>query len=359
MRLSFLLLAPVVAPVVGLISGGSRDLIADSRNLQPAETNLMDAHSRFHRASSGGLSKEEKTIERALSEAMSKSPSTVGRPVLNLTRDVEVSCLPDVARCPKHWVHESLTCKATASYVGVCAPSTAWFDLSVEARLAFARYCQAELHCQGDCPQNFEAVCPSLWNEISPNVCAAPRGYVGSCPHRVRTDAMTKEDKFNFGLKCGARWPCALPPDHVYTDVCPESWTLHFGQTCIAPREYRGPCGRFVRLGGSTKSNKQALEAACGISWPSKKRCEKDYSASCPVGWQERIKAGKTFDCVAPSEYRGCSRVQAFEDFTPVEKQRWERNCGQHFPCHGESRPNVNQATQLSNGPVLLMGQEG
>merc|ERR1719384_2171997 len=114
------------------------------------------------------------------------TPSQAGRLVLNLTDDAELSCLPDAAHCPKHWEQMGLLCNATPSYTGSCAPSTAWFDLSVEARLAFSRYCQADLHCQAGCVQNFQATCPSLWMEIRPNVCAAPRSYVGGCPHRVK-----------------------------------------------------------------------------------------------------------------------------------------------------------------------------
>jgi len=240
----------------------------------------MNAQSRFHSASSQGFSQEEKAIEHALAQAM-KSPSKVGRPDFNVTADEELSCLPDVARCPKGWDQDGHLCKATAAYVGPCSPGVALFDMTQEERLAFARYCQVDWHCQTDCTQYFGATCPSLWKEIGLGVCAAPSNYVGGCSHRVHTDTMATADKVNFGLKCGARWPCK-------------------------------------------------------VSLPSKEPCEKDYAASCPYGWHGRVKAGKA-ECVSPATYEGCSRVQSFGEFTPLDKQRWERNCGQRFPCRGET----------------------
>jgi len=256
-----------VVPVAGLVAHSSSVAL-------PAESRLMAAQSKFHSASSQGLSQEEKAIEHAIAQAM-KSPSQVGRPDFDVAADEELSCLPDVARCPKGWDQDGNLCRATAAYAGPCSPSVALFDMTQEERLAFARYCQASWHCQADCTQNFGATCPSLWKEIGLGVCEAPSNYVGGCAHRVHTDTMSTADKSSFGLKCGARWPCktSLP-----------------------------------------------------------EQCEKDYAASCPHGWHERVKAGKA-ECVSPATYEGCSPVQSFGDLTPLDKQRWESNCGQYFPC--------------------------
>lgn len=264
----------------------------------------------------------------------------------------EFACLPDVNRCPSGWEEHGNLCVATSTYTGLCNPSAALSDMTVEEKLAFARYCQVEFPCQENCPPSLEAVCPSLWSQISPGVCEAPSNYIGHCAHRVRTDAMTKQDKINFGLQCGARWPCAASPGRIYEHVCPQGWTLHFGQTCTAPSSYQGPCGSFARMSELTKSDKQVFEATCNVSWPLRAtRCEPDYSAACPYGWQERKVRGH-IDCVSPPMYEGCSGVQIFTDKTFIEKQHWERNCGQRFPCRGESQPLLDQAVKLESGPV-------
>lgn len=309
-----------------------------------AQTRLMKSQLAFNRASSAGRSEEEQAIEKALATAM-KSPPQVGKPQMSLPSDTELACLPDVNRCPRGWdLHGSL-CIATSSYGGSCKRSSALFDMNVDERLAFARYCQAEFHCQEDCPQNFAAACPSLWTEVSANVCEAPSNYVGSCARRVSTDALTDKDKETFGFKCGARWPCAPPPERVYSDVCPQGWVLQFGQTCMAPPDYHGPCGTYVRMHGLTKLDKQVFEAACSASWPSTgRRCERDYSAPCPEGWRQRIRKGKV-ECISPPAYVGCSRVQRFDGSTLVEKQRWERNCQQQFPCRGANPPDMALTT--------------
>jgi len=331
---------------------------APGRQLPPAvtqaQTDLMESSSMFHRASSAGLSEEEKSVEHALATAV-KSPAKVGKPEMILLADEELSCLPDVNRCPRGWEQRGLLCVATPSYTGACKPSAALFGMREEERLAFARYCQVDFHCQEDCPENLEEVCPSLWIEIGTNLCEAPRNYVGKCASRVRTDAMSNEDKLNFGLKCGARWPCAAPPAHVYTDVCPVGWALQYGHVCMAPHDYEGSCGRVFRMSGRSDSDKQKLEAYCAVSWPKKEKCVRDYAAPCPHGWRERIKNGKV-ECVGPAENPmlggdGCSRVQTFSEKTPVEKQRFERNCGHRFPCRGEGRASAVKAW-MADGPV-------
>merc|ERR1740139_800704 len=220
-----------------------------------------------------------------------KLTPTVGKPNIELRSGSKLGCLSDVNRCPKGWQQQGSLCIATSSYLGACKPRTPLFDMGMEEKLAFARYCQVEFHCQEDCIQNFKSSCPSLWRQVSGSVCEAPQNYVGKCSHRVQTDTMTDQDKMEFGLMCGARWPCASPVGHVYSDVCPEGWTMLFGQTCRAPADYQGPCRTFARMASLATSDKQAFEVACGVNWPSRgAQCEADYSAQCPSGWQEHHK---------------------------------------------------------------------
>jgi len=325
--------------------------LMDSQSPSEAQARLTNSQSRFHRAFNNGRSAEEQAIETDLAAAL-KSPLTVGKFKMQQGSEIELACLPDVNRCPKGWQLQGSLCIVAQSYKGACKSSTALFDMGVQERLAFARYCQVEFPCQESCVQNFKAICPSLWRQVSPSVCEAPSNYVGKCSRRVHTEAMTDIDKTEFGLKCGARWPCTGPPGRVYLDVCPEGWTMQFGQTCTAPADYEGPCGSFARMGGMGRPDKQAFEVACGVSWPSRGiECERDYAAPCPYGWRKRFKKGKA-ECISPPTYKGCSRVQTFGDLTPEEKQRWERNCRQRFPCFGEAVTKIPAPVAGANGPV-------
>lgn len=101
-----------------------------------------------------------------------------------------------------------------------------------------------------------------------------------------------------------------------------------------------------------TKLEKQTFEALCGVSWPNvDSECVVDYAAVCPYGWQLRRKEHGV-DCIAPPSFEGCSRVQDFGDFSQALKQRWERNCGQRWPCVGEAAHDRSR-TAVGDGPVL------
>merc|ERR1719291_146648 len=114
----------------------------------------------------------------------------------------------------------------------------------MDQKLGYARICAVELECQEGCAQDLRAACPSMWRQISPNVCEAPQQYIGHCSRRVSTAGMTNNDKQTWGSRCGARWPCFPPKKHIYDEICPKGWSLGFGQVCTAPRDYEGPCQR-------------------------------------------------------------------------------------------------------------------
>jgi len=335
---------------------GQRELVVASQKLPTeAQKHFKASQIGFSTVSKSGRSPEELAIARNLAAAMQSTPK-VGNPTLNLVVDSELACLPDVNRCPVGWEMHGALCIASEEYQGPCKSQTALFDMHVEERLAFARYCQVKFPCQDECFPNLNAACPSLWQPISGSVCEAPGNYVGKCSHRVRTGNMTEKDKIDFGFKCGARWPCVAPPSRSYADVCPDGWTLISGQSCRAPVSYSGPCAAVARLGGMTRIEKQIFEASCDAVWPIQEDvCEPDYGAPCPHHWQQRKKR-RMVECVAPPMYKGCSRVQSFHNFSPVEKSRWTRNCGQPFPCVGGLDAHPAQGT-VQDGPLSTIEQ--
>lgn len=317
---------------------------------------LTKTENMFNQANSLGLSEAEKAIEKGLADAMQSKPRA-GRPALPVLTSTSLTCLPDVNRCPKLWERHGTLCKANANYTGGCKKAIPLFEMSVEERLAFARFCKTEFQCQEDCGQNFEVPCPSLWREISANICQAPNNYVGECDRRLRTNAMSDDDKAMFGFECGARWPCLPPPAHAYGETCPEGWALQFGQTCSAPTWYQGPCQHFVQMRGMTVAEKQTFENVCDVSWPDRGvDCERDYASHCPYGWQHFGKNGKTW-CVAPPTYDRCARSQEFSNMSPEDKRTWEQNCEQRFPCRSRAKCSHNWQQPCPADWFLAIGE--
>merc|ERR1712107_6898 len=48
-----------------------------------------------------------------------------------------------------------------------------------------------------------------MWTEVDTSVCEAPATYAGDCSRLLDTSGMSDKDKYTFGVKCGARWPCS------------------------------------------------------------------------------------------------------------------------------------------------------
>ena len=248
-------------------------------DITQSQRQLIAAEGLFNEATSEGQDDDERALETDLAIAVSSSEPTLGKPALSLVNAQELVCLPDLNTCPKGWTAEGSQCVAASGYTGPCSHSVEFFTLGTPEKLALIRYCQLELPCQGECAPNFAAVCPSLWLEIASGVCEAPTNYVGDCDRRVATSSMSEQEKSSFALRCAARWPCRAP-------------------------------------------------AAAG--------CERDHTADCPQAWRRRNSPSGT-ECVAPSGFTQCSRVQNFNHMTPVEKQTWARKCGSPWPCVGGS----------------------
>lgn len=185
---------------------------------------------------------------------------------------------------------------------------------------------------------DFSQACPSMWRQIGGNLCKAPSNYAGACSNQMDISGMSEKDKYEFGVKCGARWPCLPQPSHVYADLCPRGWTLQFGQVCNAPKDYAGPCDTVAYMSGLSIGDKKIFEATCGVSWPDALlECDRDYTSPCPFGWLQLPKKDG-IECRAPPMYADCNKIQQFSDMTPVEKQEWAQTCSQKFPCRDRSK---------------------
>jgi CPW-WPC domain-containing protein len=319
-------------------SVSSSKLPAMSTQIKESLAHLMNAQMSFNRASSKDKTEAEKALEKDIASAMKKATPTVGHPELPKPRAKPLTCIPDHSRCPQNWdTHGTSLCVAGASYSGPCKSPVSLTGMGTEERLAFARYCGVEFHCQEDCAQDFEEVCPSLWRQIAAGVCEAPRNYIGQCQRRIDVSNLTAADKSHFALTCGARWACLPPASHKYADVCPETWSLKRKQVCAAPNGYSGPCASRVGMSGMSLADKQRFEVKCDVTWPKAHVCKRDYTAACPFGWKNVKKSGDIIECIAPHWYTRCSRVQRFGHMTPDQKQSWEGVCSQRFPCRSRT----------------------
>merc|ERR1711904_190972 len=130
----------------------------------------------------------------------------------------------------------------------------------------------------------------------------------------------TAKDKMLYETVCGAAWPCMPTPQHDYSEVCPEGWTLKAGSTCSAPDAYTGPCGKVVENMPMDLRGKKDFEAKCSVSWPSHAACSRDYRQECPAGWLSAANG----ECQAPSSYNGrCQKTLSFAAYSPMEKGNW------------------------------------
>lgn len=313
-------------------SESSQKLPAMTTEVKDSLTRLMNSQTLFNQASSKDRTDAEKALEKEIASAM-KAPLQVGSPELPEAASEQFTCLPDLNRCPQKWnTHGASLCTAGESYQGPCKSPVSLTGMGTEERLAFAKYCGVEFHCQEDCAQDFEEICPSLWKQIADGVCEAPPSYAGQCQRRVDTSNMSTADRATFALKCGARWACSPPASHKYSDVCPEKWSLKSGSVCVAPHGYHGPCPSLVRMKGMSSIAKQKFEVDCEVTWPLIHACKRDYTAKCPVGWRHVTRRGQ-IECEAPAWFTKCGRIQRFSHMTPDQKQIWENKCFQRFPC--------------------------
>lgn len=122
------------------------------------------------------------------------------------------------------------------------------------------------------------------------------------------------------------------PASPEYSSVCPDQWQLKGDSVCAAPDKYTGPCPSLASMRGISVLAKQRFEVDCGVTWPLRHVCKRDYTAKCPSGWRHVARRGHV-ECEAPSWYMKCSRVQRFERMMPHQKQIWENKCFQRFPC--------------------------
>jgi len=209
------------------------------------------------------------------------------------------------------------------------------------------------------CARNWSSSCPAGWDVVGPS-CSAPAGYRGACPSAQVLAATTLMERYKFAERCDAPWPCVAETGVCLHgrdyDVCPKGWADVGSGYCQSILKLVR-CANFYRFSSMSVRKKQELVAACGLEWPCKDVCERDYEALCPASWQPVEDL-----CVAPASYSGpCGFSFNTTSLSHVQKRSLAEKCGVLFPCLGlkQSRnkmPSPPVAGALENGPVTESG---
>jgi len=146
-----------------------------------------------------------------------------------------------------------------------------------------------------------------------------------------------------------------------WSDACPDGWD-HSGESCLAPKSYKGGCGTLQNFGSASFAAKKAFADTCKAPWPcseSKGSCPDgiDYER-CPVGF-EQLGAGL---CQLSNEASStCASLYNFGDMDIAQKQALAKDCGMSWACKVGSTPPPVAATlpTLPDGPIVSNSASG
>ncbi|CEM06821.1 unnamed protein product [Vitrella brassicaformis CCMP3155] len=241
--------------------------------------------------------------------------------------------------CPSGWVFDGAVCEAPQSYVGGCERTFNPQGKSKDEKEQFSSACQVSWPCkEKPCTRDYSRSCPEEWEERH-GMCHPPASYTGPCTHPQPVDLKTPAEKQVFAAQCGAPFPCRENMVDCEQDfdkqLCPKGW-LHVGQgTCKAPDEYIPPrgCRPVINLLGFTHTQKRQLCERCGLSYPCREDCERDYRHVCPLRFTPS--ANGTL-CEPPVDFKGppeCNKPEDFRAFTPQLKELYAETCDLAWPC--------------------------
>jgi len=314
----------------------------DNEDVKTVQDNFATSARLMEKAANVGESEEEGSILEELFHAMRLPAPTnqTGQQIQLDYSSMATDYQRDLSTCPGGWSLRGGSCHATDVYSGPCPRELNLESVSPDQALAIEQFCKVKFQSRktSKCSSDFRGNCPSFWREVADHVCEAPSDYSGFCRPLVNTMSWTNEDKQNYAVACQASWPCQALASPKYTDACPAGWTLTATGLCQSPASYKGPCGSTMSTASASVTEKAQLEETCGVTWaPSSSRCWRDYTKRCPSDWRRTVSADGMTLCLAASAYAGhCSKIQAFDDWTPAEKAEWSQACSAEFPCMAE-----------------------
>ncbi|KAG6439959.1 uncharacterized protein BBOV_IV010435 [Babesia bovis T2Bo] len=136
------------------------------------------------------------------------------------------------------------------------------------------------------CLKDYSQSCPEGWTEsiVYSAACEAPINYIGPCATRLPV-VMTKQDKVELEEKCNINWPCFNTCDIEENAKCPIYWYME-DNVCKPSPGYSGRCVEPMDPNQMHQQEKILWGNRCQVKWPCKKKCNTNYYAKCPEGWQ-------------------------------------------------------------------------
>lgn len=260
--------------------------------------------------------------------------------------------------CPNDWNRgEGSSCVAPRSYGGPCTRAIDLSGYSVRDRSLWAVECKAPWPCLRDkCPDgqliDYSVPCPNHWTLTETRGCVPPSSYSGPClDPGYPTASYTEQEKERFASACEVSWPCGgVPCVEDFSGPCPVFFRLDTDRdVCVRhPDATWTTCQETPSKSSSWFSDgKRAWATKCHVKWPCKTmkgrralRCVPDYTALCPIGWDNLRETGL---CEPPDAFTappGCEiqtgNLTAFDRWTVAQKQDVEERCHIEWPCRGE-----------------------
>ncbi|KAK1935956.1 hypothetical protein X943_000587 [Babesia divergens] len=170
-------------------------------------------------------------------------------------------------------------------------------------------------------------MCRWAMSHIYARVCDAPISYHGPCATSLPS-VDTTEDKKHLEEICNIKWPCYVDSAPNYDAACPKFWYSDNG-VCMPSAAYHGRCTEPVDLTKMHESERVLWGNRCGVIWPPKTSCNKNYYTQCPevrcthyCKMYSHCNAGNG-RCKAPDSYTGpCFDVADLSFFSNEQKVR-------------------------------------
>jgi CPW-WPC domain-containing protein len=181
------------------------------------------------------------------------------------------------------------------------------------------------------CSRDWAQICPDGWRLVDEMTCSAPASYQGACGTIQKIEASVAA-KTRFVDTCKAPWPCKeaeVCAEGRDYEACPAGWTLLKDGFCRRASTAPSQCPGLYNFAAMDIVQKQELALVCGLIWNCRESCKRDFSATCPEGWDEISGL-----CIAPPTYAGlCGYSLNTSTLDEVQKQIFASKCAVQFPC--------------------------
>ncbi|CAD2098400.1 CPW-WPC family protein [Plasmodium vinckei brucechwatti] len=272
--------------------------------------------------------------------------------------ECEKNCIQDFENsiCPLDWIlSDDEYCISPDNYKGSCLNKIKFIDMPNKEKSIYSNLCDIKWPCKEKCEHDYFDLCPDGWIETNDGYCLATN-YNGTCQRKMNFKDLDKAMKQIYEQKCQFNYPCINSCEKNYDDLCPKSWIIFNENECAPSKYYNGNCKENYIFKNKNIEEKKNFEKLCNVSYPCLKKCQRDYSYNCPMGWKETLSF-----CLAPTYYKYDCNKMIKKNMNENEKKEISKNCNVFWPCSNYEiilkkliYNNISNEDYLSivNGPV-------